>query len=187
MTEEARSFFSPPHYFSFSCCLSHIYINLRKNWILFYFLQQPKAAMLMTVPISVLLPLGIIVIFLGQLILLYVFMHPVVYSMLLQVSFKSLIPLIAANGAAHRWQRAGRGGREEMSSLNISMQVLVSLGRGWSVCAFQSRNLAWLHSGISAGVSMPCWTACRFDILHCSHFFTTVSPHGGWERDIIHL
>lgn len=96
----------------------------------------------MTVPISVLLPLGIIVIFLRQLILLYVFMHPVVYSMLLQVSFKSLIPLIAANGAVHRWQRAGRGGREEMSSLKISMQFLVSLGRGWNVCAFQSRNLA---------------------------------------------
>lgn len=33
---------------------------------------------------------------------------------------------------------------------------------------------------------MPCWSACCFDILHCSHFFITVLPHGGWES-IIHL
>lgn len=51
---------SSPHYLSFTWCLFHISLNL------FYFLRQLKAALLITVTISVFLPSEVIITSLGK-------------------------------------------------------------------------------------------------------------------------
>lgn len=71
----------------------------------------------------------------------------------------------------HRWPWADGGWRNEILCLNFKMQLLASLGR--DCLCLSKQNSAWLHSGISAGVSTPCWTACHFDILHCSQFYNS--------------